>query len=291
MKAALFGAAIAAAVSLAYAEPQGTPDVFASGETSLSMSGSTGGIVTPWATIGDPAPSRVFAASATLSTLRTDDYRLQSAGASISYRGLAEFTLARTHIDSPAGLDSPKLDALGLKLKVAGRSALLWPALQPDVSLGLEYKRLNSAVPTTMGLSDHGTDLLLSASDRFLRDSLKINMTLRLSDANQGGFAGFGSGTGSNYKLRPELSASYRLARNFAVGAEYRINGARAYPVRPDLAPQWATPADDWKSVYLAWAPHDRILLRLAYVDLGHVSPFDLSRAQRGYYLSLLGAF
>ena len=50
--------------------------------------------------------------------------------------------------------------------------------------------------------------------------------------------------------------------------------------------------ADDWKDVFVAWAPSKNLSLTLAYVQLGRVVPgITDNRKQSGAYLSAQVAF
>ena len=50
--------------------------------------------------------------------------------------------------------------------------------------------------------------------------------------------------------------------------------------------------SEDWKDIFIAWAPTKNLSLTLAYVDLGVIVPATTgSRKQTGYYLSAQVAF
>ena len=49
---------------------------------------------------------------------------------------------------------------------------------------------------------------------------------------------------------------------------------------------------DDWKDIFIAWAPSKNLSLTLAWVDLGRIVPgITNGRKQTGYYLSAQVAF
>jgi mannitol-1-phosphate/altronate dehydrogenase len=49
---------------------------------------------------------------------------------------------------------------------------------------------------------------------------------------------------------------------------------------------------DDWKDLFIAWAPSKNVSFTLAYVDLGRIVPgVTRDRRQTGYYLSAQVAF
>jgi hypothetical protein len=43
---------------------------------------------------------------------------------------------------------------------------------------------------------------------------------------------------------------------------------------------------DDWKDVFIAWAPNKHFSLTAAWVDLGHIAPAAQPKRQDGAYLS-----
>ena len=48
---------------------------------------------------------------------------------------------------------------------------------------------------------------------------------------------------------------------------------------------------DDWKDIFIAWAPSKNLSLTLAWVDLGHIVPAVIARCQSEAYLSAQLAF
>ncbi len=165
--------------------------------------------------------------------------------------------------------------------------------------MGLEYKTLGSTGldPTLafLGAKRNGTDLYVSATKLFLGQSLLLNGTLRATKANQNGLLGFGATAGGNenrYSLQPEFSVGYLLSKNVVVGAEYRFmrnkleSAGRAAGLANGLR------SEDWKDIYVAWAPTKNFSLTLAYVDLGVIVPATTGgRKQAGYYISAQLAF
>jgi hypothetical protein len=76
------------------------------------------------------------------------------------------------------------------------------------------------------------------------------------------------------------VGAEYRFMRNKLEGAGRAAglgNGLRS---------------EDWKDIFIAWAPTKTFSLTLAYVDLGVIVPATtVNRKQTGYYVSAQVAF
>ena len=129
----------------------------------------------------------------------------------------------------------------------------------------------------------------------FLGQSLLLNGTLRATKANQNGLLGYGAtlgGNQNNYSLQPEFSVGYLLSSNVVVGAEYRFMRNRLVDAGQAALLGNGLRAQDWKDLYIAWAPTKNISLTLAYVDLGVIVPAaTANRTQTGYYLSAQVAF
>ena len=134
-----------------------------------------------------------------------------------------------------------------------------------------------------LGAKENGVDLYASATKLFLAQGVLANVTLRYSKANQNGLLGFGGTAHGNASLQPEVSLAWLVRRTVAVGAEYRV--------KPDKLNPSALGAglreDDWKDVFIAWAPNKTVSITAAYVDLGRIVPAVQARRQTGGYLSL----
>ena len=250
-------------------------------------------------------------ATAYLTRTATQDYALTGYGAAVGFKDRVELTLARQDFDAspavalngiaPFGVAQGqhiKMDILGVKLKVAGDAVLDSDSLMPQIAVGLEYKTVSpgslNSVLTFLGTQTSGTDLYVSATKLFLAQSLLVNGTLRYTNANQNGLLGFGSGMpGKDAKsLVPEFSVAYLIHKNWAAGAEYRVkpNNLEALGRAAGLGDALAE--DDWKDLFIAWAPNKNTSVTLAYVDLGRIVPgITGNRRQTGYYLSAQLAF
>lgn len=263
-----------------------------------TIEGAAGGGLTPWAVIGTHSTGRALGASAYLTRVHTSGYRMSSYGAAIGYGERAELSVGRQDFDTRAtgtalGLPGLRLrqNILGLKVRVAGDAVLDADRLMPQIAVGLQYKELNAGglagTLATLGAKTSGTDLYVSATKLFLAQGVLVNATLRATKANQNGLLGFG-GTGKDkYKLMPEFSVAYLLRHDLAIGAEYRFkpDNLNPGPLGDGLK------EDDWKDVFIAWAPNKNFSLTAAYVDLGAIVPAVQPKRQKGAYVSAQVAY
>ncbi|MEO6018538.1 MAG: DUF3034 family protein [Polaromonas sp.] len=271
-----------------------------------SIDGAAGGGLTPWAVIGSNATDGEIGGSAYFTNVGTRDYGLNIYGAAVGFQDRFELSIAQQDLntrDTGTALGLPglhlKQTILGAKLRVLGDAVLDSDTLMPQVAVGVQYKTLGStgldATLNALGAKRSGTDFYVSATKLFLGQSLLLNGTLRATKANQNGLLGYGATLGGNedkYSLQPEFSVAYLLSKNVAIGAEYRFmrnkleNAGRAAGLGNGLR------SEDWKDIFIAWAPTKNLSLTLAYVDLGVIVPATTaSRKQRGYYLSAQVAF
>ncbi len=276
-----------------------------------SVDGAAGGGLTPWAVVGSNATAGEVGVSANVSRLSTQDYGLTTYGAALGYRERVEVSLAQQSFNAgpalalngiaPFGV-SPgqhiRMDIAGLKVRVAGDAILESDSLMPQIAVGVQYKRTHpgslGSVLDFLGTRTSGTDLYVSATKLFLAQGVLVNATLRNTNANQNGLLGFGSAApGRNSRSwQPEVSVALLLRNNLAVGAEYRRmpNNLEALGRAAGLGD--ALRADDWKDVFVAWAPSKNLSLTLAYVQLGRIVPgITDNRKQSGAYLSAQVAF
>ena len=304
----LAAAALAlAATSFAHAD---TGKLLLTGGVS-TIAGSAGGGLTPWAVIGSNATEGEVGFSGYVTRAATQDYSLSGYGVAIGLHDRVELSLARQDFDAspaialngiaPFGVTPGqhiKMDVIGIKVKVAGDAVLDADSFMPQIAVGLEHKQTRpgsiGSVLDFLGTKTSGTDVYVSATKLLLAQSLLINGTLRYTNANQNGLLGFGSAApGKNSRsLQPEFSIAYLINKNLAVGAEYRFkpNNLQALGAAAGLGA--ALREDDWKDIFIAWAPSKNLSLTLAYVDLGRIVPgITNNRRQTGYYLSAQVAF
>lgn len=267
-----------------------------------SVDGAAGGGLTPWATIGTYASDQATGLSAHATRVTTNDYGLNTYGLTLGIRNRWEVSLARQSFDTGVtgpGLGIPGLqltqDILGAKWRVAGDAVLNSDNWQPQVAVGVEFKSLQSSgldgTLSALGAKKNGTDVYVSATKLFLAQGILVNGTLRATNANQNGLLGFGGTLGGSrdpYQLMPELSLAWLANRNLAVGMEYRRMPNNLQDPGAAAGLGDGLRAQDWKDVFVAWAPNKTISLTLAYVDLGVIVPATTgNRTQNGAYLSV----
>lgn len=288
----LFAAALLCAPALA--EPAHGKLLLTGGVSSID--GAAGGGLTPWAVTGSYATRGEVGATAFATHSRTGDYRLWVAGVALSVGDRVELSLARQDLDTrhnlaPLGLDGLHLkqDVVGAKLRVAGDAVLDSDTWLPQVAVGLQRKKTHAGGlgPTLygpLGAKASGTDLYASATKLFLAPGVLVNMTLRHTQANQAGLLGFGGAQAGRARLRPELSLAKLLRRDLAVGVEFR---AKPDNLGRSVLGAGALKEDDWKDVFVAWAPNKQVSLTAAWVDLGRIAPALQPRRQAGGYVSV----
>ena len=266
-----------------------------------TIEGAAGGGISPWAVIGSNATAGELGVSAYGSRVTTQDYGLNGYGIAFGLHDRAEVSLASQDLDTGitgAQLGLPglhlKQSIVGVKVKVAGDAVLDSDSLMPQISVGAQFKSLESsrldATLDALGAKRTGVDYYVSATKLFLAQGVLVNATLRATKANQNGLLGFGAnlgGANDNYSFLPELSVAYLLSKNVAVGFEYR-----AMPNNLETAGRAAglgagLKADDWKDIFIAWAPSKNVSITAAYVDLGRIVPATTAgRTQTGFYVS-----
>ena len=250
-----------------------------------SIDGAAGGGLTPWAVIGSHATDGEIGATAFITRSRTQDYALSAYGAAIGIDDRVEVSLARQEFNAGAAVPDTtlKLEIVGVKIRVAGAAVLEADTLMPQVAVGLEFKQVNPG-PAVGGVLDSvaakrsGIDVYVSATKLFLAQGILLNGTLRATRANQNGLLGFGSSEQRGYTLQPELAVAWLLRRNLAIGAEYRFKPNKLAFAGAAFA------EDDWKDLFIVWAPIKNLSLTAAYVDLGNIVGHP---HQTGAYLSV----
>lgn len=300
-------ATLALAATVAHAD---TGKLLLTGGVS-TIAGSAGGGLTPWAVIGSNATEGEVGFSGYATRAATQDYGLNGYGVAVGLHDRVELSLARQDFDAspaialngiaPFGVTPGQhiqMDIMGIKVKVAGDAVLNADSWMPQIAVGLEHKRVRpgsiGSVLDFLGTQTSGTDVYVSATKLLLAQSLLVNGTLRSTNANQNGLLGFGAAApGKNRRsLQPEFSVAYLINKNLAVGAEVRFkpNNLQALGAAAGLGA--ALREDDWKDIFIAWAPSKNLSLTLAYVDLGRIVPgITNHRRQTGYYLSAQVAF
>ncbi len=271
-----------------------------------TVEGAAGGGISPWAVIGSQATEGEVGVSAYASRAVTRDYGLNAYGVAVGIHDRVEISVGRQDFNTGVtgtGLSLPglhlKQDIVGAKLRVAGDAVLDSDSLMPQIAVGVQFKHLQSSgldsTLSALGAKRSGADVYVSATKLFLAQGILVNGTLRATKANQGGLLGFGAtlgGADNGYEIQPEISVAYLINSKLAVGVEYR-----AMPNKLQRAGQAAglsdgLRADDWKDIFIAWAPSKNVSITAAYVDLGRIVPATTGgRKQTGVYVSAQIAF
>jgi hypothetical protein len=293
-----YGFAAACLVALGAAQAAGGKLLLTGGVSSID--GAAGGGLTPWAVTGSYATQGEWGATACATTVKTGDYGLKAYGAAFAFSDRLEFSLARQDFDSQNNLAALglgglhlKQDIVGAKLRLAGDAVLDSDSWMPQLAVGLLHKRADAGAlaPTltgALGAKLRGTEFYLSATKLYLARGVLVNLTLRSTDANQGGLLGFGGAQGDGAAVMAELSLAYLVSRQLAVGVEARS--------KPDNLNRSALGAgalkeDDWSDAFVAWAPNKTVSITAAWVDLGRIVPALQPKRQTGAYLSAQIAF
>jgi hypothetical protein len=284
-------AALGLATQPAFA--QWTPDMGKLRSTAgvSQIEGAGGGGLAPWAMITGYGTRDSYGANAHYTTVRTQDVELSSYGAAIGIADRVEISLDKQEFSSyQAPLDRLRIDQdiLGIKLKLTGDIVYDQDRWMPQLAIGVMAKR-NNGVRGLAGISsvqqlgarrESGIDYYLAASKLLLDQSLLLNLTLRLTKANQMGILGFGGDLNDGYRLMPEASVAYLLNRSWVAGLEYRMKPHNLS----------ADPEKDYADAFIAYLPNKYLSVTLAAVTLGDITVFN-PRRQNGVYLSLQSGF
>ncbi|MGB4061426.1 MAG: DUF3034 family protein [Burkholderiaceae bacterium] len=266
-----------------------------------TVEGAAGGGLSPWATIGTQASEGEVGVSAYASRAVTRDYGLTATGVAVGVHDKLELSLGQQDFNTGntgtlLGLPGLHLrqTIVGAKLRVAGDAVLDSDSPMPQIAVGVLHKRLASSgldgTLAALGAQRSGTDVYISATKLLLAQGILVNGTLRATKANQGGLLGFGAtlnGADNGYTLQPEISVAYLLSPQLAVGFEYRAMPDKLKRAGAGAGLGAGLEADNWKDIFVAWAPSKNVSLTLAYVDLGRIVPATTAaRKQTGVYLS-----
>ena len=222
--------------------------LLATGGASM-IEGAAGGGIVPWAVMTGYGTREQWGGAVFATRVDTGDYRLDTAGASVSYANRVELSFARQRL----GID-----------ELAGAAALPESSLNQDV-FGAKFRLFD-------------TEAYVAASRLFLGGAfgynLLVNGTLRYSRANETGLLGFGGDRRDTPSLLKEGSIGVFLNPQWVLGVEYREK-----PDNLGFAGE-----SDWKDVWLAYFPSKRVGLVAAWTDLGEIATLE---DQTGLYLSV----
>ncbi|NEX60090.1 DUF3034 family protein [Noviherbaspirillum sp. 17J57-3] len=255
------------------------------------IEGAGGGGLTPWALITGYGTRDSFGANAHYTTVRTQDYALDTVGAAVGFADCVEFSVAQQVFKGTGGaLDGLRIrqNILGVKLRVAGDAVYTQDSGLPQIAVGAMFKQNNgvsglpgvTSVKQLGAMKESGVDYYVSATKILLERSLVLNGTLRFTKANQMGLLGFGGDKSDKYQPMLETSAAYLFNRRLAGGVEYRM---KPNNLKVDNE-------KDYYDAFLAWFPNKNVSVTAAYAWLGDITILNPQR-QKGFYLSLQVGF
>lgn len=258
------------------------------------IEGAGGGGLTPWSLITGYGTGDSYGANFHLTGVRTRDDSLTSEGLAVGLfdRLEASFANVRFSVLGGALKDTAIREQIsGLKLSLFGDAVYAQDSAVPQVAFGLQYHdnqgitglAANGVLnPSALGAkSNSGTDYYVSATKILLSESLLLNGTVRLTNANQFGLLGFGGERNAARQAMFEGSIAYLLTRHVIVGVEYREK------------PHNLTIDDEGAAydAFVAWIPSHNLSFTLAFLNLGTIlKPFQ-PHPQNGIYLSTQAGF
>jgi hypothetical protein len=252
----------------------------------MSIEGSAGGGLTPWAVIAGLGTDEQVGASAFCTELKPRDFELQSCGIAAGIENRLELSIDRQRFDLSSVVPGQDIDQtiVGAKIRLYGDLVGDQDRLWPQVAVGAQWKDNTSfdLVPKALGARHaSGLDLYLAGTKLWLDGpfgrSWVADVTIRYSEANQLGLLGFGGDIGT-YQWLPEGSLGLFITDCLIAGVEYREKPNNLSALRED----------DARDAFLAYLPVKWLSLTLAYVDLGQVAA---KAGQTGPYLSLQGSY
>jgi hypothetical protein len=251
------------------------------------VEGAAGGGLSPWAVIGGQGSRDQVGASVFGTQVRTrGGYKLDAEGVALGLYDTVELSAAQWRFGLSDTVPGASLhqQVFGLKWRVLGDAVFDADSWQPQLALGVQYKRnTDMAVPALLG-ARHASDaepyvaatkLWFGAAGGY---NLLTNLTLRATRANQMGLLGFGGDRSDARKLEPEASVAVLPRDNLAIGIEYRDK-----PSNLSAAPE--TRAAD---LFVAWWPMRHLSITAAWLDLGQIAN---KTAQRSSYVSVQAQF
>jgi hypothetical protein len=256
-----------------------------------TIEGAGGGGLVPWALIGGYGTRNEIGITSYVTGVDTQDFTLASYGAALNFRDRLELSVARQNFNlrevgnvlALGNRYTISQTIIGAKIRLIGDAVLDQDSLLPQFAVGVQHKINDDAtvVGGALGLKRRGTDFYVSATKVFLAQSLLVNVTGRLTKANQFGILGFGGlgGQQQAYKPQIEASAALLLSRKLAVGGEFRTKSNR---LEGALGGTSFREENAW-DVFVAYAPIRNVSVTLAYARLGQIA---LTR-QNGAYASL----
>lgn len=250
----------------------------------LSIQGSSGGGLTPWAVIAGYGEDTQFGGAASVAYVNVDDFSLRNVGAAIGVYNRVEISLAQNQLTSEG--PTLKTQIVGAKVKLYGDLVYdKWP----QVSLGAQHisNRIDDVLRALDVQQKSGTDLYLSASKLWLDGPFHrqwlASGNLRSSRSTQEGLLGFDR----SRRWQMDGTIAVLLNRKIALGLEYRgkQGSSKRLSGQTTRAP---FEEDAWRNVFLAYFPNHHFSVAAAYVDLGKINS---AKDQRGVFLTVQGTW
>lgn len=284
----LFGPLVLASVT-----PAAAGDLRAGGKLLLtggvtSVEGAGGGGLATWALIAGNETNAGIGGGAHASIAVLSDFTMTNMGAKAGLFDRVELSYARQRFDTreagaTLGLGRNYMlgqHVFGAKVRVAGDAVYDQDRLLPQIAVGIAHKiadkpQLLSALG---GRNRSGTEFYVAATKVLLAQSLVVDATARLTNANQTGLLGFGGDLNGSRTVQLEGSLGWMASRRLLLGGEYRT--------KPDNL-GFAAEGDAW-DLFAAYAINRNLSVTAGYLDMGAIATFE---RQRGAYLSLQTGF
>lgn len=277
----LLAVALGLAVSLVARSANAGDRLLATGGAT-QIEGSAGGGVVPWAVLSGYGSDGEVGGSAFATRVHVDRFTLDAYGAAFSWNNRIELSVARQRLDAKPYDEVLRQVVLGAKVRLYGD--LIYEGLLPQLSFGVQYKRLSDfELPRAVGArSRDGFDFYLSGTKLFLAGFLGrnvlVNATVRATRANQMGLLGFGGDRRSGYRALFEGSVALFLNRRTVIGYEFRQQPENLR----------ALESDPWHVAFLGYFVNKHVAVVGAYTRLGTVASID---GQDGWYVSVQAGF
>ncbi len=272
---------------------QTVPQAMESGRLLLTggvsnVEGAGGGGLATWALITGYGTKDAVGANLHGTYVHLSDYDLDTEGVALGFYNRVELSYAHQDFNTRdigglLGLGKGFTfgqDIIGAKVRLYGDAIYDQDSYIPQIAAGLQYKSStkNNIVRAVGAKASEGIDYYVAATKVFLRQSLLVDATLRMTKANELGILGFGGPRNNGYRPQFEGSIAYLLTKSIAIGAEYRTKSSNL----------GFTKETDWKDLFVAWAPTKNVSVTLAYVDLGTIAT---RKNQSGGYISVQVGF
>jgi hypothetical protein len=249
-----------------------------------TLEGAGGGGLASWAVITGYGSRDSIGGNVHYTVVGLPNFVLQSEGIAIGIADRVEFSFAHEAFDTGTfggtlGIGKGftfSEDIAGAKVRLFGDAVYAQDSLLPQVAVGAMYKTVDRrALVLALGARDsQGVDFYVSATKLLLAQSLLVDVTLRMTRANQLGLLGFGGDKNNAYQPEFEGSIAYLLSKHLVIGAEYRTK-----PNNLSFARE-----DNWFDAFLAVFINKHVSATVAFVSLGAIAT---SRPQNGVYFSL----